>query len=339
MMRRFARQGGYSIAEMLVALAIGLVAVGGVGMVLVSSAGIYRVSDGRARIQEHSRFSLGLMEQDIRMAGFMGCFNADMFPSRFVNLVRNPGDFENAYAFMIGGHEAGAASWSPALDPGIGQGGHAPVAGSDVLVVRGPSGRSLPLSDTMVTTSVPIPLASVEGLEVGGLAIVADCSYANLFVVTQIPADKKVVHAASKNVDPKLTRVFSNTQGATVTPVVTASYFVAASGSGAAGRRSLWRQENLKAAEEIADGVEQMQLEYGIDTNGDQVANQFVAADAIGAGRVVAIRVSLLLKSQQANLARKAQVYNFDGVAGINAPDKSLYTTFSTTIALRNRLN
>lgn len=332
------RQRGYSIAELLIALAVGLVAIGGISMVMISSAGLYRVSDGRARIQEHSRFSLGMMEQDIRMAGYMGCFNNEMFPSRFVNLVRDPADFENAYALQVGGHEAGAAAWSPALPAAIGQGGRAPVAGSDVLVVRGPTGRSLPLSDTMNTTSVPIPLASVDGLEVGGLAIISDCSYANLFVVTQIPADKKIVHAASKNIEAKLTRVFSNTQGATVTPVATISYFVAAAGSGAAGRRSLWRQENLKAAEEIADGVEQMQLEYGIDTNADQVANQFVAADAIGAARVVAIRVSLLLGSQQTNLVRTAQTYNFDGAA-VTATDKRMRTPFSTTIALRNRLN
>lgn len=338
MRRPLASQYGYSIAEMLVALAVGLIAIAATAMVLVSSAGLYRVSDGRARIQEHSRFSLGLMETDIRMAGYMGCFNTEMFPSRFVNLVRDPANFENAYALMVGGHEAGGTSWSPALDAAIGAGGHAPLAGSDVLVLRGPTGRSLPLSEGMNTTSVPIPLASVEGLEVGGLAIVADCSYANLFVVTQIPADKKVVHAASKNIDAKLTRVFSAGQGATVTPVATVSYFVAASSSGVAGRRSLWRQENLKAAEEIADGVQQMQLEYGIDNDADQRPNQFVAADAIGAGRVVAIRISLLLRSQQVNLARKAQTYNFDGVAGITAPDKAMYTPFSTTIALRNRV-
>lgn len=333
------RQRGYTISELLVAMAIGVIAIGGVGMVLVSSANVFRVSDGRARLHENSRFSLRLLEQDVRMAGYMGCFNAAMFPTRFVNLVQDPANFENAYELTIGGHEAAASDWNPALEAGIGQGGHAPIAGNDVLVVRGPTGRSLPLSDTMATTSVPIPLASVEGLTVGGLAIVADCSEANLFVVTQIPADKKVVHAASKNSSPKLSRVFSSEQGATVTPVATVSYFVAAAGSGAAGRRSLWRQQDLLAAEEIADGVQQMQVEYGIDTDFDQAANQFVAADAVGTSPVVAVRVSLLLQSQQSNLAQQAQVYNFDGVAGITAPDKHLYTPFSTTIALRNRLN
>lgn len=333
------RQRGYTISEMLVAMAIGVIAIGGVGMVLVSSANVYRVSDGRARLHENARFSLRLMEQDVRMAGYMGCFNAAMFPTRFINLVQDPANFENAYELTVGGHEANATDWSPALEAGIGQGGHAPIAGNDVLVVRGPTGRSLPLSDTMATTSVPIPLASVEGLTVGGLAIVADCSEANLFVVTQIPADKKVVHAASKNSSPKLSRVFSNDQGATVTPVATVSYFVAAAGSGVAGRRSLWRQQDLLAAEEIADGVQQMQVEYGIDTDADQAANQFVTADEVNASPVVAVRVSLLLQSQQSNLAQKAQVYNFDGVAGITATDKHLYTPFSTTIALRNRLN
>jgi type IV pilus assembly protein PilW len=334
-------QGGYTLIELLIAVAISLMAIGGVSLVLISSAGIYRVSDGRARIAENSRFSLGEMTDDLRMAGFMGCFNFDMFPSRFTNLAKNPADFENAFDTQIGGFEASASTWAPTIDAAVGTGGHAPIAGNDVLVIRGPIGKSLPLSGTMTTTSAPIPLASVEGLTVNGLAVVADCSFANVFVVTQIPADKKVVHAASKNTDAKLTKVFSADSGATVTPIATVSYFVAASGDGVAGRRSLWRQENAGVAEEIADGVESMQLEYGVDTNTprDQVANSFVTADNIGANLVVAVRVSLLLRSHEDKLVLRKQVYNYDGTADITAPDRRIYTPYTTTIALRNRLN
>lgn len=335
------RQHGYSLVELLIALSIGLITIGGVSLVLISSAGIYRVSDGRARVAENARFSLGALQDDLRMAGYMGCFNYEMFPSRFTNLAKDPDAFENAVATQIGGYEAAGAGWNPALPAVIGSGGHAPIAGNDVLVLRGPVGNSLPLSDTMPTTSAPIPLASVDGLSVGGLAIVSDCSHANVFAVTQLPADKMVVHAANLNSDAKLTKVFSVDNGATVTPIATISYFIAASSDGVAGRRSLWRQENANPAEEIADGVDRLQLEYGVDTSSprDQVANTFVTADAIGDGTVVAVRLALLLRSQEDRLVRRTQVYNYDGVPDITAPDLRIYTPYTTTIALRNRLN
>lgn len=332
---------GYTLVEMMIALSIGLVSVGAVSAVLVSSAGIYRVSDGRAGIQQNARFAISVMQEDIRMAGFMGCFNLDMFPSRFTSLVKSPANFENDYSTWVTGFEAGGSAFTPALDAAIGKGGHAPATDSDVLVVRMPGGQSTQLSGTMETTSVPVPVASTKGFTEGELAIVSDCAFANVFVVGNIAAEKKLVHASDVNTSAKLTKVFSSADGAIVTPVTTVSYFVSPSSDGVSGSRSLWRQERLKAAEEIADGVERMQLEYGIDTDTvpDGVTNKFVAADAIGKARVTAVKVSLLLKSGSAGTALAKQTYTFDGVPGQTAADKRLYTPFTTTIALRNRVN
>lgn len=340
-MKRMHKRGGYTLVEMMVSLAIGLVSIGAVSAVLISSSGIYRVSESRARIQENARFSIGVMQEDIRMAGFMGCFNLDMYPSRFTNLVKNPTNFENDYSTWVTGFEAGGSGWSPALESAIGSGGKTPVAGNDVLVVRMPGGKSTQLSDSMPTTSVPIPVASTEEFVEGGLAIVSDCAFANVFEVGKIAAQKKLVHAQDVNISPKLTKVFSNADGAMVTPVTTVSYFIAAASDGVKGNKSLWRQERLKAAEELADGVEQMQLEYGIDTDAiaDGITNKFVTADAIGTARVTAVKVSLLLKAGSARTAMATQTWNFDGYTGQTATDKRLYTPFTTTIALRNRVN
>ena len=334
------QQQGFSLVELMVALAIGLVAVGAVSAVLVSSSSIYRVSDNRARIQENARFAVRALEQDVRQAGFMGCFNLSMFPTRFENLAQNKGDFEKDYQTWIGGYEAGASAWTPALDAKVGGAARTPIAGNDVLVVRLPAGQSVAMSDDMPSTSVPIPVASVEGFKKGMLAIISDCSYANLFVVGTMAADKKLVHARDENTSPKLTRVFSPADGAMVTPVTTVSYFLAAASDGVAGNRALFRQNGLAAPEEIADGVENLQIEYGIDTDAvaDGVTNQFVSADKIGAAQVTALKVSLLVRSPADNLALSRQVFNFNGAVGVSGADRRLYTPFSTTITLRNRV-
>jgi type IV pilus assembly protein PilW len=333
-----ARTRGFTLVELMVAVAIGMIITVGVLAVLVSGAGIYQRSDGRARIQENARFAMSVMQQDLREAGYMGCFNINMFPTRYTNLAKDPDEYGHDYAVMVGGFEAGAATWSPTLDASVGHASAQPLAGSDVLFVRGPVGPSAPLNDTMTTTSAPIPLASVEGFTVGGLAIVSDCGYANIFKVTQIPADKKLVHAANYNTDAKLTRIFSNLDGAVATPIGTVSYFVALAGDGIAGHRSLYRQEAGGVPEEIATGIENMQLEYGVDTDSDMVANKFVTGNQVGAATVTAVKINLLVVSLQTNAANAAQVYNFNGVAGITAGDRRLYTPVSTTVTLRNRV-
>ena len=334
------RAPGFSLVELMIALAIGLIAVGAVSAVLISSSSIYRVSDGRARIQENARFSVRALEHDVRQAGFMGCFNLSMFPTRFENLAQDKANFENDYQTPISGFEAGIADWTPALDPKVGAGKQIPIPGNDVLVVRLPAGQSVAMSDDMPATSVPIPVASVEGFKKGMLAIVSDCSYANLFVVGTMAADKKLVHASDANTSSKLTRVFSPADGAMVTPVTTVTYFIAAAGDGVAGNRALWRQNGVAAPEEISDGVENLQIEYGIDTDAvfDGVTNQFVSADKIGAAQVTALKVSLLVRSASDNLALSRQVFNFNGEVGKTGADKRLYTPFSTTITLRNRV-
>ncbi|MES2015147.1 MAG: PilW family protein [Pseudomonadota bacterium] len=330
---------GFTLVEVMIAMAIGLIVVGGVAAVLISSSSLYRSSSNRARLQENSRFALGAMQEDVRMAGYMGCFNIRMYPGHFTNLAGT--GFATDYRTLVGGHEAGATGWLPALNASVGNGGHAPLAGSDVLVVRVPVGPSQPLSAPMTTSSTPIFVADTSDFSVGGLAIISNCSYANVFVVTNIASGDRLLHAhaAGGNSDAHLTRVFSNTQRATVTPLATVSYFLANASNGVAGNHALFRQQGSGAAEEVADGVEQMQIEYGIDTDlpPDMVPNKFVTANQIGAAPVIAIKVSVLLRSVENNVVRAAQHYNFDGNVDVTPTDRRLYTPFTTTIALRNR--
>ena len=90
----------------------------------------------------------------------------------------------------------------------------------------------------------------------------------------------------------------------------------------------------------LVEGVENMQLELGIDTDGDSVANRYVSPaevrDYVGA---VSTRVSLLLRSVYpvAGL-RDTRIYRL-GPSRVSAPgDGHLRRVFSTTVELRNRL-
>ncbi|UUZ56557.1 type IV pilus modification protein PilV [Massilia sp. H-1] len=228
------KQTGFSLMEMLVAMALGLLVVGGVAAVLASSSTIYKSSESRARIQEGSRFSLGMLQEDVRMSGHMGCFNYDLIPNRYSSIVKD-GGFDGEYATRVVGYDAlTTGGFHATLPTHIGQTGFKPVNGSDVLVVRVPTGKTLPVSDVMPTDEVPIPLGDATGLEADRMAVVSDCNYAVLFVMTNVPADKKIGHAANKNTQVSLGRTFRNDQGASLTPVSSVAYFVAAAANGVA---------------------------------------------------------------------------------------------------------
>ncbi len=92
------------------------------------------------------------------------------------------------------------------------------------------------------------------------------------------------------------------------------------------------------ATQALVENVEDMQITYGVDTNGTGSANYYVDANSVTDwSQVVSLHVSLLLRSQEDNLTPTAQTYNFNRTE-TTATDRRLRTVFSTTIALRNLL-
>lgn len=70
-MNRLAR--GFSLVELLLALAIGLVLVLGLSQVLISSRLTHASQQAAMVLQDDARFALSKMTQDIRQAGMLGC--------------------------------------------------------------------------------------------------------------------------------------------------------------------------------------------------------------------------------------------------------------------------
>ena len=73
-MNRFAR--GFSLVELLLALAVGLVLVLGASQVLLSSRLTHASQQAAMVLQDDARFVLSKLTQDIRQAGMLGCLDA-----------------------------------------------------------------------------------------------------------------------------------------------------------------------------------------------------------------------------------------------------------------------
>jgi type IV pilus assembly protein PilW len=83
-------------------------------------------------------------------------------------------------------------------------------------------------------------------------------------------------------------------------------------------------------------GFGNFQVWYGVDTDADRTANQYVTASAVtNWADVVSVRISFELVSGEDNITVAPETYTFNGRS---YTDRRLRRRFSITIALRNRL-
>ncbi|MBI3772289.1 MAG: PilW family protein [Gammaproteobacteria bacterium] len=103
---------------------------------------------------------------------------------------------------------------------------------------------------------------------------------------------------------------------------------------------NLMCSSNGGAAQVIAEGVEDMQILYGIDTNSDGIANQYVAANAgMTITQIVSVRIALLVNTVNSVGLSAAGTYsllNETPVGPFN--DNLLRQVYTRTIILRNQI-
>jgi type IV pilus assembly protein PilW len=93
------------------------------------------------------------------------------------------------------------------------------------------------------------------------------------------------------------------------------------------------------AATKIAQGVENLQILYGLNTDSDKAPNQYLTASGV-AGRwnqVVTVRIGLLLRTPD-SLASTADTATYTVLDSVFDPinDRRLRRIFSTTVRIRN---
>ena len=331
---------GLSLVELLVAMAVSLVLLGGIYQIFFSSTTTYAVNENFSRLQENARFAMSFLERDVRQAGYRGCRNDN---SAFSNLLNNPADFINNFAMPLEGFEANATSWDRTLPAVV----TVPLAGSDILALRNQLEGTVThllqdlaaLDDPLVippgTKDTPFKSAG------GDLGMISDCQGATVFHVPAFDYEKgKVSHIVridDPSANPKaLDRFYlRNTE---VSRVATVLYYVRLSPEKIP---CLYRKVGTDDATALVEGVESMHILYGVDDNDDQAADRYVAASAtLPWQRVVSIRVGLLLRSlsEVPRGAIDSQVYDVNGQAIGPLNDRHFRQVFLTTIGLRNRL-
>ena len=66
------RNRGFSIVELMVALVITLILLGGIGQIFLSSKKSFTIQNTLGRQQENGRYAIDTISQDVRRAGYWG---------------------------------------------------------------------------------------------------------------------------------------------------------------------------------------------------------------------------------------------------------------------------
>lgn len=347
-------QRGLSLVELMISITIGLIVLGALTYVFVGSRGTYRVNENLARVQETGRFALDYIAQDLRMTSFTGCRSRSLNAAAgTIANVTLPAVAFNGAGDGVMGFEDGAGWVNPVAST-------VPRAAGDVLTIRRAAGMPLRLAANSDPLARTVTIEhNAAGIGNGDIVVLADCERALMFRVTNHPPTTAIgsfpttleyktsgagLGGADGNVAVVPSDVFTPQARAQVMRFVEATYFV---GANPAGGRSLYRVVGT-AAEELVDGVEDLDIVYGIDTSApepDGIADRYVRADAVADwAQVVSVRINVLAVGADASVATATQTYAFrdtdgDGVPETQtAPDRRLRQVFTATVALRNRV-
>jgi type IV pilus assembly protein PilW len=335
------QQRGVGLVEIMISLVLGLLVTGAIVQIYLTTKRQNDMQTSLTGRQESARFAAQIIQADAQMAGFRGCLR-DL--GTVANTLNTPTNFLYNYGQHVVGFDNAAGL--PASITNV-------VAGTDVLTLRTLDDPGLNLSANMASATadpvVPAGLAPAPMAD-GDIALVADCSGAAVFQVkTYLPGTGVLQRTGATvpgNATLNLGRRFN--AGAQVFRLRTTTYYIrnSASGSGPA----LWRRVGLQPAQELAEGIENMQVLYGEDTDGDQAPDAYRTAAQItaagGWGRVVSLQVALLAAGTQ-NRVADADERTFTlldktvdpTVGGTVTSDGRLRRVLTFTVAMRNRLS
>jgi type IV pilus assembly protein PilW len=371
------RQAGLSLIELMVAMVIGLILMLGVIQIFIASQAASRLSEGVARAQENGRFALDFLERDVRMAGHLGCVNdqahltASMGEPR-LNLGAATGSGSPLdFSVAVQGYEApatgpgatlavGAGSPPTALPTSISGLNPAPLAGSDILVLRYLAPEGVPV--TGVAGSVlTMDATRAQRLTEGGVSAptlfgIANCDYVDIFRGTLAGGT-----VTATGVD--LSRFSPQPQPTMLYRAESMVYYIGTGANGPGLRRARANSAGTYAInEELVEGIENLQLLFGMDTTTNispasapvgNITTLGVASsvttltNAAGAGqwrRVGQVQVGLVARSPgPATSPKPTDAAAKLGVLGLTydqdaVTDGRYRTSYEVSIALRNRL-
>jgi type IV pilus assembly protein PilW len=173
---------GFTLIELMIAMLLGLLVVGGVVSVFLATQQTYRANQGLGDVQDSSRIAFDMMARDIREAGLTGCYSTGSVG----NVLNNGPNGPNAagatwwanWANVIHGYDSG--------DPATSGLTAAPqLAGTSSLQLIGASNSSISVKTYNPTASTFQINETGTTIQAGDVVVVCDPNHA---VITSVSA-------------------------------------------------------------------------------------------------------------------------------------------------------
>lgn len=359
MLTRRPKQTGFSLVELMVALVIGLILLGGLFQIYRSNTQTNRMTESLSRLQENARFSVDLLSREIRMAGFMPCRDTGKTTNVLNTISGGP-----ASAFR--GEAIEGVDGSGTNLPSFGTAAGDRVSGTDAFWIQGGGDRTFQVNKHQPSgSSASFFLKGIHDLQPGDIVMVCDTVQSSVFQITNSnTSNQTIVHNTGSVVTPgncvkqlgysvnPCTTPIPYTYGsdAMIVQFRSIGYFIGVGSDGATP--ALYRRELQRSGtsvgyvtQQLVDGVENMQVQYGIDTDDDRVVERYVDVGSVSDwSQVVAVRLGLLVRSADEVASKQDdRTYYLAGTpigtttADSHPKDKRLRLAFNMTIKIRNR--
>ncbi len=274
-----ARARGVSLIELLVAVTIGGLLIFGATQVYVDSRATYEVNETAARLQETARYALSVIEPDVRMSNYWGLVKgAGIVIGQAAQGAASTGVAQGCGNNFAHDLQRNLEASNNAYGFGCAAFGTGAVVTSDTLTVRRAS-------------------AAISTGTTGRLRVCSTRIFANL-----------VTDAGACTAAP----------AGQVNDLVVDAYYVDRDSTHRVGLPALRRHAliagNTFNSEEIIPGVEDMQVQLGVDPSGTGgSAQRYVNPSAIPSGaQVVSVRIWLLIRAENPEVGfRDTRTYEY----------------------------
>jgi len=329
------RQRGLSLVEIMVALTLGLILTTGVIQLFVSNKRAYEVQTATNGMQENGRYAMKLLTDSLRAADHWGGVeSSDVGGSAAVSGI---GSCDATWILNVAegirGYE-GVSATSPLPSGCIAAADY--VANSDAVVVRHGGGEYQSTGTVKAGNGSEVWLRTAVGRR------------AQLFSASSIAGLPTDLYDAA---DEDAVGIYNY-------PYQVTAYFLrpcsgklggacAASDDGGRPIPTLTRLTLLNGRlqeQAMVNGVEQMQIEYGVDTDLDTNADFYADAATVSAAnqwnRVASVRLTLIVRSDERGSIPDTNTYILPGGNSYAPPaDAQQYQrkVFSSVVQIRNR--
>lgn len=322
-------QLGVTLIELMVAITISLILLAGVGQIYLSNKQTYRVTENMSRLQENARFAMDFISTSIRESDHWGCVGKIKSEQLSDIIDINNDDSDNNSSYSSGdkiNYSAGLSSYS-----NIDADGDLVTTDTLRLITATQEGISV-----ISSSGSTINVENISEFKKDDIILINNCTHAQVTTISGDPSGSILPVSSVINHD--------YVKGATVHKVNISTYSIGKkTPAGSALIPGLYLDDGNNNSE-LVEGIEDMQLQFGADDDGDRIPDYYVDAGTavLNMNDVVSVKVTLVARTIDDNTALNTRVYDIDGIDG-NADDvssdKRITKVYTSTIALRNRLN